>query len=198
MHFMAVSALVFSVIVRNTTLEESFPGGVEAFKQHCPNSSYCNDGKLSRIGFMNESDAKAFVSSLAREGLALQHKGMAMDVAITRQFHEALEALFPCMWLDLGHYQGRPVARLVGDKTDILSIPKTDLEDFAKITQITVKELRESYDFLGIRNHVECYRHKGSGEMTYVGRTGGPAWKINWSGVWSAFRSFFRRRTDSY
>jgi hypothetical protein len=101
------------------------------------------------------------------------------------------------MWLELGHYQGRPVGRLVGDKTDLLSIPKTEWDDPAKITQISYKELRESYDFLGIRKHVECYRHKISGEMTYVGGVGGPAWKINWRGVLSAFRSSFRRRTRS-
>jgi hypothetical protein len=194
---MAVSASAFSVIVRNSTLEESFPGGVEAFRQRCPNSTYCNDGKLSRIGFMYEGDAKAFALSLARDGLALHHKGMAMDVVISRQFNETIETNLPCIWLELGHYEGRPVARLVGEKTDRLSIPKIELDDTANIIQISFKDLRESYDFLGIRNHVECYRHKTSGEMTYVGRTGGPAWQINWRGLWGAVRSSFSRRPPS-
>jgi hypothetical protein len=106
-----------------------------------------NDGKLSGFWFRNEGDAKALASSLARDGPTLHHQGMAMHVAITRQFRDTLEAILPCVWLKLDHYQGRPVARFVGEKTDLLPIPKTDGDDFAKIAQITFAELRESCDF---------------------------------------------------
>jgi hypothetical protein len=146
---------------------------------------------------MNEGDAKAFASDLARDGLTLQYKGMSMDVAITRQFGETIKAALPCIWLELGHYEGRPVARLVGEKTELLSIPELEWNDFTPLRQISLKDLKESYDFLGVRNHVECYRHKTSGEMTYVGRSGGPAWRIKWRGMWGAVRSAFRRRLRS-
>ena len=192
---MAVSATLFSVIVRNSTLVEKFPGGVDGFRLRCPNGTYCNDGTLSRIGFMSEFDANQFASKLAADGLTLTHKGVAMDVVITRQDPTVVHPNLPCMWLEVGHIQGFPVVRLVGEKTELLSLAACDEGTAQDTVRFSLKELNKSHDFLGVSKRIEYYRNKTTGKMIYVGRSNGPAWKINWRGVWNAFRaSFFRPR----
>lgn len=193
---MAVSATMFSVIVRNSTLAEKFPGGVDGFRLRCPNATYCNDGTLSRIGFMSEFDANQFASMLAADGLTLTHKGMAMDVVVTRQDPTVVHLNLPCIWLEVGHIEGLPAVRLVGEKTELLSLAACDQAAAQDTTQFSLKDLNESHDFLGVSKRVEHYRHKATGQMIFVGRSSGPSWKINWRGVWNAFRaSFFRPRS---
>jgi hypothetical protein len=165
---MGVCARGFSVIVRNKTLEERFPGGLAAFQRLCPNQTFCTDQQISRIGFMHPDDANAFIAKLAAAGLEPFRGNVSVDVALS---HESGGFIHACDWLELGMIQGHWAARLLGAEPVNFFLPEHELK--AKPFQsYSMRELRESFDLVEVRNSVECYRNKASGELIYIGRTG--------------------------
>ena len=58
-----------SVIVRNDTLDAKYPGGVDAYRLHIPNRTFCTDGVLTRVGFMVPIDVGFWVRLLQARGL---------------------------------------------------------------------------------------------------------------------------------
>jgi hypothetical protein len=65
---MAVLVADFSVVIRNSAIEQGFPGGLLAFQNACPNKTLCSDGLLTRVGFMM-LDANFFLLRLIAQGL---------------------------------------------------------------------------------------------------------------------------------
>src|SRR5437870_12425006 len=53
---MAVSISGYSVVVRNKTIDERFPGGMPAYTSLCSNQTFCTDGKVTRVSFMTLAD----------------------------------------------------------------------------------------------------------------------------------------------
>jgi hypothetical protein len=66
---MAVLVADFSVVIRNSAIEQGFPGGLLAFQNACPNKTLCSDGLLTRVGFMMLDDANFFLLRLIAQGL---------------------------------------------------------------------------------------------------------------------------------
>lgn len=164
---MTVSARGFSVIVRNKTLEERFPGGVAAFQRLSPNRTFCTDQQISRIGFMHQDDANAFIAKLTAAGLEPFRGNVSVDVALT---DPSFGLHHRCDWLELGTIEGCPVARLLGAEPVKFFIP--EFEYHVKPLRVySMRELRESFELVEVRNNVECYRNKTTGERIYVGRT---------------------------
>lgn len=94
---MAVLAEAISVIVRRETLEERYPGGVAAYREDCPNATFCADRHLTRVGFMTPVDTKAFVDALAAHtGMVLITEDEFTDIAIVDQ---NTGPTGPCPWL---------------------------------------------------------------------------------------------------
>jgi hypothetical protein len=164
---MAVSAIAISVIVRNATIQERFPGGMPAFARFCPNRTFCTDGTISRVGFMVESDARTFIDRLRAAGLEISPITVASEIALVEQGHGFL---FPCDWLQSGLFDGHPSVWLAGADRGSLFIPRVELN--SRIAPIDVNELREHFEFDGLdrSGKVEVYRHKTTGELRYVGR----------------------------
>src|SRR4051812_16040621 len=98
---MAVLIEGASVLVRNATLAVKYPGGLEGYRDDCPNASFCADGHLSRVGFMSREDADAFVAGLAAKGLTPYRGGAAEDVAIVTQ---DAGLAWPCAWVERGRW----------------------------------------------------------------------------------------------
>ena len=178
---MAVYCAAFSVIVRNSTLEARYPGGVRAFGLSRPNETFCTDGTITRVGFMVESDARSFVAQLAAVGIVLFGSEATAEVAVTVG---AQGFLYPCDWLQLGLFDGRPATWLAGTDRGNLFMSQLDCEHNSSIQMLSNKELRESYDFVGVKNGVESYRHKKGGELLYIGRTSYSAPGRRWWQVW--------------
>ena len=87
---MPVVAECTSVLIRNATLDASYPGGAVGFDKDCPISTYCTDGQISRVGFMDPTDASAYVNHLVKSGLPQN------EIAI---FQEGVGFASPCSWL---------------------------------------------------------------------------------------------------
>jgi hypothetical protein len=166
---MGVSASGFSVIVQNRTLKDRFPGGLEAFERICPNRTFCTDGVISRVGFMRLEDALTFIGTLEASGLVAFPQGTSLDVALTSQSGEVAHSLHACDWLELGSLHGRPVARMRGTETVNFFMPSFDWQ--SPLQQCRKEDLRTAYEFVGVRDGVEAYRKKATGEVVYVART---------------------------
>ena len=53
-----------NVLIRNATVEQRFPGGMQEYERHCPNVTFCTDGQICRVGFMTEADAVSYIDYL--------------------------------------------------------------------------------------------------------------------------------------
>jgi hypothetical protein len=60
---MALAIDGICVVVRNVTVDAKFPGGMAAFERESPNATDCSDGRICRVAFMVEADARGFASS---------------------------------------------------------------------------------------------------------------------------------------
>jgi len=82
---MAVLVEAISVIVRREAVEARFVGGIPEFLRAVPNRTACNDNDLIRVGFMDTSDADAYVTSLVAAGLVFRRDDTTMDIAVVIQ-----------------------------------------------------------------------------------------------------------------
>jgi Flp pilus assembly protein TadD len=173
----AVSALAVSVIVRNVSIDDRFPGGMPAFAQSCPNQTFCSDGIISRVGFMVESDARRFANQVATASRAMTETDLASHIAVVRQGEGFA---YPCDWLQLGLFDGRPAAWLAGEDRGPLYLPEG--ERTASMHLIPAEELRTTFDFVGLQGDgkVEVFRHKVTGELHYVARPYRPSARKWW------------------
>jgi hypothetical protein len=177
---MAVSAMACSVIVRNHSVEARFPGGMASFRGSCPNESFCTDGTISRIGFINTDDARIFIGRLVEAGLAPSIPQSASEIALVVQGHGFSSQ---CDWLQLGLFEGHPCAWLAGSDRGSLFIPQHELNaDLGEA--IPTDEYYASYERIDLRagGRVEVYRHRKTGKILYVGRPFNPVRK--WWHFW--------------
>jgi tetratricopeptide (TPR) repeat protein len=164
---MAVPIEGYSVVVCNETLEAKYPGGVAAYRDACPNNTYCSDGALTRVGFMAWHDADAFVAQLAAAGLTPFRDGAALDAALVTGHAGPLK---PCEWLTFAPYEGSLVAWLAGTEPGDIHGPHGWTPDRA-MRHVTAEEAKERLEFLRTENGIDVYRDKATGEEVYVGRT---------------------------
>jgi hypothetical protein len=176
----AVSAIAISVVVRNSTIEARFPGGMPAFARSCPNQTVCTDGMISRVGFMVRHDAQIFANRLLAAGLAPSPAEAASEIALVIQ---GRGFFYPCDWLQFGLFEGYPSVWLAGTDRGTLFIPQAELNS-GIAPPIREEEFRESFEFIGLKANgkVEVYRHKTTGELQYVGRPFHPVRK--WWQFW--------------
>jgi tetratricopeptide (TPR) repeat protein len=164
---MAILIEGFSVVVRNSVLDARYPGGVERYRQDCPNGSFCADDSLSRVGFMVRSDAEVFVAQLAEKGLTPFRRGAAEDVALVSPTDGLLQ---PCAWLELGKWGQTVIAWLAGSKRGDLHAPAGWNPD-QRVQQMSSEEAKQRLEFLRSEGSVDVYRDKVTGREVYVGRT---------------------------
>jgi hypothetical protein len=179
---MAVSTVASSVIIRNCTIEARLPGGMAAFEHSCPNQTFCTDGSISRVSFMLEADARSLINQLVAAGLVSSREELVSEIALV--FQEQGFA-YPCDWLQLGLFDGRPCAWLANTDRGNLFIPRGDLT--GEIVAYPVEEFRQQFELIGLKSSgkVEVYRHKLTGEVRYVGRPFNPVRK--WWQFWNRF-----------
>lgn len=96
---MSVLVEAISVIVRNATLEASYPGGVAGYAADCPNGTFCSDGRLGRVGFLSAQDVRFFVDMLESHGMVHRRGLASIDIAVVDQNQGPDPG---CLWLDFG------------------------------------------------------------------------------------------------
>ena len=164
---MAVLIEGFSVVIRNATVAETYPGGFDAFRADSPNATFCTDEHLCRVGFMMSSDADVFVAQLAALGFTPYRKDASEDVAVVSQVDGPLK---PCRWLQLGRYRGALIAWLAGKPAgDLHATPGWDPD--RQLRHLSADEARERLEFVRSEENVDVYRDRTTGEELYVGRT---------------------------
>ena len=167
------------MVARNATVETKFPGGLAAYERECPNGTFCSDGKICRVAFMVEADAREFAAWLERSGLSGPAAGEASDIALVDGHVNCLE---PCDWLEVdlrtfadayGRQQGVTLAWLRGDNAatftapawwkpgEVEPIPRADLPDNYELVDVTRYEGGGS---------IAAYRHRATGKMFYLPR----------------------------
>jgi hypothetical protein len=197
---MGVSCQAYSVIVRNTVIEERMVGGVDEYKKLCPNRTFCTDGFICRIGFMYLVDAKNFVSAVVDSKML--NASLGDDFVIV---DPALGSLPKPDWLTFGKYKEIPVVCLKGTEQAKIFIPQNDFN--SNFEAISIKDLKESYVLFDVQDNVEHYVHKVTGRDFYIGRTDdlshvaveqlhsnrndAPHKQRGWRESWKRIRSYF-------
>jgi tetratricopeptide (TPR) repeat protein len=164
---MAVLIEGFSVIIRNSTLEAKYPGGVEGYRRDCPNRTFCADEWLSQIGFMVRSDADDFVAQLAAKGLTPYRKDVAEDVALVNSVDGPLR---PCPWLEIGRWGRAVIAWLAATNRGDLHAP-AGWNAERRVEWISSEEAKRRLEFVRAGGNVDVYRDRMTGQELYVGRS---------------------------
>jgi hypothetical protein len=158
---MAVLAECYSVVVRVTTLNRAYPGGVEAYEVNCPNRTFCSDGEVCRVGFMAWADTEAFLQSLQRFNITAE----AGDVAIIREDKGLLQA---SAWLEFHRIDGTPMGWLVNSTVQLFAAPPGWAPGRRHVL-MTEAELRQR-KLVADSGGVESYENPSTGEVLHVGR----------------------------
>jgi hypothetical protein len=117
---MAVLCEAISVVIRRDSINTYYRGGWDKFFEAIPNQTFCTDGELIRIGFLNPNEVKVFVDAIVDSGLQFQADKKILglftksrkinDIIIVDQ-HQG--PLAPCSWVEFGKFK-------VGDsKSDV-------------------------------------------------------------------------------
>lgn len=165
---MAILIEAASVVVRNSVLEEKYPGGRAGFERDAPNETYCADEHLSRVAFMVPADAERFAAELETMGLSPFRADEAGDVALV-----SCESGFvlPCVWLELGEADTLAIAWLAGTEQGDLHVPENWSRE-RQLLYLTDNEVRERMEWVRTEGNLEVYRDKQTGEESYVARVG--------------------------
>lgn len=86
----AVVCDALSVVIAVTTLEAKYPGGLSGYRAAVPNSTYCCDETLTRVGFMHPNDVGFWIGHLEDHGLTFVRDAtdggqQAVDMAVIDQ-----------------------------------------------------------------------------------------------------------------
>jgi len=173
---MAVLAEMYSVVIRVTTLNGNYPGGVEAYKDNCPNRTFCSDGEVCRVGFMAWADTQAFLQSMQRFNITPE----TGDVVIIRENKGLLQA---SDWLEFHRIDGTPMGRLVDSTVQFLAAPSGWAPGHRNVL-MTETELRQR-ELIANKNGVASYRDRSTGEVFHVGRALVRSPRRPWWKFWS-------------
>jgi len=173
-----VSVLIegISVVVRNETLEEKYPGGVDAYRLHVPNRTFCTDGVLTRVGFMVPIDVGFWVRILQKRGLLwVDSEKRFRDIAVVDQLAGPTST---CDWLVYERqFDGPNYAWLSGTEPGELAVPRDWCyeESLSKDFIYTPKEGADRWRAAeGHRDGCDLFIHPRTGQKTACARPFGP------------------------
>lgn len=173
---MSVLCEAISVIVTRNALDVAYPGGLRGYERDCPNSTFCADEHLTRVGFMHPDDVEEFLESLQRRsGLTVMEAGRFIDIAVVDQMTGPTRV---CEWLDFTSSGGVTRAWLAGETPGELVPPAgwrpADL-------RLTTWEEAEGLPISEGRDGMQVTIDAATGDVRYLGRTGsGPAGVDRW------------------
>jgi hypothetical protein len=162
---MGVLAEAVSVVIRVATVETRLPGGIAEYARQSPNNTYCTDGQVCRVGFMSPADAQDHLEHLQSLGFSPPGRNGSPEVAIIDQDSGFLH---PCDWLQLGRQGDVTVTWLRG--TELTHFVAPPGWKPGSMQRISLQQLADDYDMVEVRDGVEIYRHRETGDMQYVGR----------------------------
>ncbi len=109
---MAVLCDAISVVVRQDSIEKYFSGGWEKFLDSIPNRTFCTDGELARVGFLNPADVEKYINEIIANGLQFQSKIKSINIFKSpRKFDDIVVIdqyrgpTLPCSWIEFGSFE---------------------------------------------------------------------------------------------
>ena len=103
---MPVLCEALSVVVRRDSIDKHLQGGWQNFIRKIPNSTFCTDGELARVGFMAPDPMIDFIKLLQRNGLQIDQKSDSQsevreidDIIVVDQIRGPT---VECSWIEFG------------------------------------------------------------------------------------------------
>jgi len=97
---MAVLVEGISVLVRKDSVRNRMTGGDARFRLLIPNSTFCEDDQLSRVGFLDPAEVGSFIDELKNVGLTFVEDGKCIDFVVCDQQRGPT---VDCDWLEFCH-----------------------------------------------------------------------------------------------
>ena len=103
---MPVLCEALSVVVRRDSIDKHLQGGWQNFIRKIPNSTFCTDGELARVGFMAPDPTMDFIKSLQKDGL--QFDQMSDSKSVVREIDDIIVVdqirgpTAECSWIEFG------------------------------------------------------------------------------------------------
>jgi hypothetical protein len=100
---MAVLVEGISVLVRIDAIASKMPGGWERFKMLIPNTTFCYDKELARVGFLDPSSVGDFIADLEDCGLKYFDEDVLEDIPVDMIVCDQQRGpVTECEWLEFG------------------------------------------------------------------------------------------------
>jgi hypothetical protein len=172
---MAVLVEAFSVIVRREAVNTRFAGGMSAFLQTFPNRAAYHDPDLFRVGFMDSTDASAYVESLEASGLTFHRDEVTIDIAIVIQDQGPTMA---SPWLKYKNVEidgmTLSICWLAGSDPKKIAVPHGWTRDAAlragRLAVFPKSAIGDRFQFLRHENGVDAYLDRQTNKELYSGR----------------------------
>ncbi len=171
---MAVVTDALSVLVTVENLDEIYPGGLNGYIRDVPNSTFCSDGLLTRVGFMTPVDVQIFTERLMAAGLRFQaaedsHVGIVDQITGATYYWE---------WFETTVISGGiRLARVTGDDQEWIATPDSwTPEESLDLAQGFVPEsdLGRSVHAVGeLEEDLELFYDENEGRFGFHGRAFG-------------------------
>ena len=116
---MGVYASAYSVVVRNDTAEVVYPGGLGGYIRSSPNATFCTDGHVSRVGFMDHDAVLVFIERLIDLGFYANPEG-GQDIAVVQQDRGVISTT---PWACFKFVDGVPVCYLAQSSVEPIAYP---------------------------------------------------------------------------
>jgi hypothetical protein len=173
---MAVLAEAISVVIKVESLLSLATEDQIKFTQSIPNKTFCGDGELIRVGFMNPADVHSYVEQLKSLGLIFIKDDHAIDLVVVDQLKGPIHN---CSWIDFGvidlNDSGNKIksCKLKGSTISQVSCPSGwSFENSlsSKSGFISNDEESDKLTFLRRDDDMDVYLNNETGKEVFVGR----------------------------
>ena len=97
---MAVLVEGISVVVRNRAIVNKMAGGWARFRMLIPNGTFCEDGEVTRVGFLEPGPVGEFIEELEACGLKYVEDNKPVDMIVVDQ---QSGPMVQCDWIEFAH-----------------------------------------------------------------------------------------------
>ena len=190
---MPVLCECISVIIKCSSIERYFKGGMDAFYKIIPNDTARSDGELFGVGFMNPMDVKSFIDVLENSGLQFQKsKGFSLkrlknrslnDIVVIDQF---MGPTTDCDWIEFSQFPVGENNTMVSacwlfestrfglgpqiseDQLNNLAVPHGWTPDQTESISFHADYESDRFTFLRHENGLDVYLEKATGKEHYT------------------------------
>ena len=190
---MPVLCECISVIIKCSSIERYFKGGMDAFYKIIPNDTARSDGELFGVGFMNPMDVKSFIDVLENGCLQFQQsKGFSLkrlknrsqnDIVVVDQF---MGPTTDCDWVEFSQFPVGENNTMVSacwlfegtrfglgpqiseDQLNNLAVPHGWTPDQTESISFHPDYESDRFTFLRYENGLDVYLEKATGKEHYT------------------------------